>query len=176
METTSSAIVQAPKLRSGDWRVDDRRSLVRFHTRAMFGLFPVAGRFDRFAGTLHVDESGRASGELTIEASSVTTGLGLRDWHLRSRDFFHAASHPHLTFTLNGLEPDGESHLVTGLLHIREVSLPVRASATVADHGSEATIDARFEVDHHAAGLKWAKPGMVPKSVEAEVHLVLSYG
>jgi polyisoprenoid-binding protein YceI len=173
METTSSASVQAATVRSGDWRVDEGNSFVRFHTRAMFNLFPVVGRFDRFDGTLHVDDSGRVSGELTIEASSIKTGVALRDWHLRSRDFFHVARHPQLSFTLDGLEPDGDSHLVTGVLRIREAPLPVRASATVAGEGSEMTIRARFEVDHHKAGLGWAKPGMVPKSVEADVRLAL---
>lgn len=174
MATETTPAIHSEKLRSGEWRIDGARSSVRFHTRAMFGLFPVVGRFDRFGGSLRVDDDGRASGELAIEASSINTGIRLRDRHLRSKDFFHAADHSQLAFVLDGLEPDGGSHLVTGTLRVRETSLPVRASAAVGEEGSEMTIKARFEVDHHAAGLGWAKPGIVPRSVEADIDLFLT--
>jgi len=173
MDGVSSSDAVSAKLSSGDWRVEPADSHVRFHARAMFGLAAVHGRFESFDGTLHVDESGHVTGELTIEASSIRTGIGLRDWHLRRKDFFHAAEHPRLTFSLDGLEPDGEAHVVTGTLRIRDATLPVRARATVTADSSAIRILARFEVDHDAAGLGWAKPGMVPKSVQADVDLKL---
>ena len=172
-QTPAPAVGAAPQIAPGDWRLDPARSHVRFHTRAMFGLFPVLGRFEKFEGSLHVDPSGRSSGELTIEAASIRTGIALRDAHLRTKDFFHAREHPRLTFSLDGLEPDGDSHVLTGTLRVRDAELPVRAHATLGSEGSEARIAARFELDHDAAGLGWAKPGMVPGSVEADVELTL---
>ncbi|MGO9490532.1 MAG: YceI family protein [Solirubrobacteraceae bacterium] len=174
MDTPSNTSASPLKLQSGDWRIDADRSHVRFHTRAMFGLFPVLGRFERFDGTLHVDQSGQASGTLTIEAQSIRTGIGLRDAHLRTKDFFKAADYPQLTFTLDRLQPDGDTHQVTGTLRIRETTLPVIAPATLTSEGSQARITARFDLDHDAAGLKWAKPGMVPKTVQADVDLTLT--
>jgi polyisoprenoid-binding protein YceI len=173
MDTVSSVNASSERLQGGDWRVDAGRSHVRFHTKAMFGLFGVLGRFERFDGELHVDDAGRASGSLTIEAGSIRTGIGLRDAHLRSKGFFGAAKDPTLTFSLDGLRTDGDGHEVTGTLRVRDVSLPVRARAVLAQTGSEARITARFDLDHDAAGLGWAKPGMVPKSVEADVELTL---
>jgi polyisoprenoid-binding protein YceI len=160
-------------VRSGDWSVDPARSRVRFHTRAWFGLSPVLGRFARFAGELHVDGSGRATGELRIEAGSIDTGIKKRDSHLRSQEYFHAKAHPELTFTLTDLESAGDAYEVTGTLRIREKTLPIRTRAAITSTDSEMQIEARFPVDHQAAGLGWAKPGLIRKVVDADVNLVL---
>jgi hypothetical protein len=116
-DTTSST--DPGVLPSGEWYVDPGRSQVHFHTRAMFGLFPVLGRFERFGGALRVTEAGGASGELRLDAESVRTGIGKRDAHLRTPDFFYADAHPHVTFDLAEMTPDGDSHQVSGTLRIR---------------------------------------------------------
>jgi polyisoprenoid-binding protein YceI len=172
INTTSST--DSAVLPSGEWYVDPARSQVHFHTRAMFGLFPVLGRFERFGGTLRVSEAGEASGELRLEAESVRTGIGKRDAHLRTKDFFYADAHPHVTFDLAELRQDGASHRASGTLTIRDKMLPIDAGATVTANGSELKIEARFPVDHHAAGLGWAKPGMVRKVVDADINLTLT--
>jgi len=174
METQTATIQASPTLPSGDWCVDPARSRVHFHTRAMFGLLPVRGRFERFGGVLHVEDSGQATGDLHIEPASIRTGIDKRDVHLRSEDFLHADAHPYLTFNLTSLRRDGDAHQVTGTLRIREKTIPIRARATVAISGSALQIEARFPVDHDAAGLGWAKPGMIRKIVDADVTLTLT--
>jgi len=174
METMTSTIQASRTMPSGDWSVDPARSRVHFHTRAMFGLFPVLGRFERFGGVLHVEDSGQATADLRIESASIRTGINRRDAHLRTEDFLHADAHPYLTFNLTSLSPDGNAHEVTGTLRIREKTLPIRARATVGNAGSELQIEARFPVDHDAAGLGWAKPGLVRKVVDADVKLTLT--
>jgi polyisoprenoid-binding protein YceI len=172
--TDSTSTTDSGVIPSGEWYVDPARSQVHFHTRAMFGLFPVLGRFERFGGALRVSEAGEVSGELRLEAESVRTGIGKRDAHLRTEDFFHADAHPHVTFDLAELRPDGDSHRVSGTLRIRDRTLPIEAGATVTANGSELQIEARLPVDHHAAGLGWAKPGMVRKVVDADIKLTLT--
>ena len=63
---------------------------------------------------------------------------------------------------------------MTGTLRIREKALPIRARATVGNAGSELHIEARLPVDHDAAGLGWAKPGLIRKIVDADVKLTLT--
>jgi len=174
METQTSTIQASPTMPSGDWYVDPAHSRLHFHTRAMFGLFPVLGRFERFGGVLHVEDSGQVTGDLRIEPASIRTGINKRDAHLRREDFLHADAHPYLTFNLTSLSPDGNAHEVTGTLRIREKTIPIRARATVAGAGSELQVEARFPVDHDAAGLGWAKPGLVRKVVDADVKLTLT--
>ena len=172
--TNSTSTTESVALPRGDWYVDPARSQVHFHTRAMFGLFPVLGKFERFGGTLRVSDAGEASGELRLEADSVRTGIGKRDAHLRTEDFFYAEAHPQVTFDLAELRPDGGAHQVGGALRIRDKTLPIDAAATVTATGSELQIEARFPVDHHGAGLGWAKPGMVRKVVDADIELTLT--
>lgn len=173
MAIYSDSSVAPTSLPTGDWHIDPTRSQVHFHTRAMFGLFPVLGRFESFAGVLHVDDAGEATGEMRIEAGSIRTGIARRDAHLRTADFFHAQAHPRLTFDLLGLQPDGDGRQVTGTLRIRDEVLPIRAHASVTRVGPELRIHARLPIDHDAAGLGWAKPGMVRKVVEADLDLTL---
>jgi polyisoprenoid-binding protein YceI len=173
-DTLASATSRpSPSLRSGEWQIDPARSRVHFHTRALGGLFPVRGRFERFDGTLHVDAEERTSGALRIEAASIRTGISLRDAHLRTKDFFHTKEAPQLVFDLDALEPADDGYDVSGALQIRDKSVPIRARAEVEPADSEITIRARFPLDHDAAGLGWAKPGMVPKVVDADVELTL---
>ncbi len=171
--TTPASSESAPVLGAAVWNVDPARSRVHFHTRAMFGLFAVLGRFERFDGTLRLDQEGRASGSLRIHTASIRTGIGKRDRHLQSEDFFHAEGHPRATFELTELQPQAGGYEVAGTLRIRDKELPVRTRATVRQEGEALVIGARFTVDHDAAGLGWAKPGMVRKAVEADVELTL---
>jgi len=171
--TTAAGSESAPVLGAAVWHVDPARSRVHFHTRAMFGLFAVLGRFERFDGTLRLDEEGRASGSLRIHTASIRTGIGKRDRHLQSEDFFHAEEHPYATFELTELQPEADGYEVAGTLRIRETNVPVRTPVTVRPEGDELRVSARFTVDHDAAGLGWAKPGMVRKTVEADLELTL---
>ena len=69
------------------WSLDRDGSSVGFTVKTMWGLIPVRGRFDRFAGSYEIGRNGTTI-ELTIDADSVDTGNGKRDEHLRSSDFF----------------------------------------------------------------------------------------
>lgn len=174
MNSETGSVDTPQTLPSGDWYVDPARSRVHFHTRAFFGLFPVLGRFEGYDGVLHVDDAGQATGELRIEAASIRTGIGLRDAHLRTKGYFHAGTYPDVTFDLTGLARGGDGYEVTGTLRIRETTLPIRAPATISSTDSELRMEARFPLDHDAAGLRWAKPGMVAKVVDADINLTLT--
>jgi polyisoprenoid-binding protein YceI len=133
----------------------------------MLGLMPVKGKFTKFDGGLKIDEQGNASGELRVVTESIETGIAKRDTHLRTEDFFHSAVHPQMIFTLDRLATDrGGQMTAVGVLKIRDKQLDVVAPAqlTKAADGS-LELRAEFDVDHKAAGLGWAKPGMVPGRV-----------
>ena len=63
------------RLPAGTWRVDPDGSEVLFKARALFGLLPVSGIFERFTGEMNVDESGLATGKLLVEPAPSTPGL-----------------------------------------------------------------------------------------------------
>src|SRR2546423_8681258 len=82
---------------AGTWRVDGGQSFARFVAATLRGAAKVRGEFGSLAGSAVVGAEG-ASGTLTIEAASVDTGNRLRDGHLRGRDFFGVAEHPHVRY------------------------------------------------------------------------------
>ena len=160
----------------GTWSVDPDQSHARFTAATLAGLVKTPGRFRSLSGSLTIGPAG-AAGVLTIDAASIDTGNGLRDRHLRSREFFGVAKHPELRYELHGLTPTGEDRLLLeGQLTITgtRTALPLEAELRVhADTLIE--IRARTEVDRVALGVRGA-PGMVPRTVKLDVRVVLRRG
>jgi polyisoprenoid-binding protein YceI len=162
----------------GDWQLLAEDSDISFQTRIAFGLIPVRGRFTEYTGQLHLDGSGQASGELRVEAQSIATGIGKRDRHLRSSDFFAVEEHPHMTFELAGLEADadGVMHL-SGTLRIRGEALPIDTPVVLEQpRPDRLRVNADFAVEHRSSGLSKTGPGWkkVPQTLHAHVALTLA--
>lgn len=172
MATTDSTQALPIPLSAGDWHVDPARSELGFSTRIMFGLVPVRGRYSGFDGDLHIDSAGNASGTLSVDAETISTGIKKRDSHLRSKDFFHVHVHPHMTFQLTGLTPNTDGAVtLTGTLHIRDRALPINTPAAVSRVDSDhLRIDAGFEADHRAAGFETKR---LPRTVRIQATLTL---
>lgn len=86
------------------------------------------GRFNRFSGTVIVDEKNPAQSrvELKAEAASVDTNAPKRDDHLRSPDFFNARQFPTLSFKSSKVEKAGaDSYRVSGILSLHGISRPI---------------------------------------------------
>jgi len=163
------------RLPAGAWTVDHASSEVLFRAKALWGLLPVTGMFEQFNGEMTVDADGSASGRLTVGTASLKTGIGRRDADLRSASYFDAANHPEMIFGLEQVAPTGEDHLeVTGTLTIRDTEIPVVFPIYAIAHGDHLHIEGQILVDHDAAGLGWAKFGMVGKTARAELALTLN--
>ena len=94
----------------------------------------VYGRFNRFSGTVEydADDPKNSSIDLRIEAESVDTGIGKRDDHLRSQDFFSVKEFPEIRFQSKSVEvKDADTLEVTG-----EMSM----------HGKKKTVTAEVDV------------------------------
>jgi polyisoprenoid-binding protein YceI len=89
------------------------------------------GRFHRFAGEVIVDPRDLATARiaLSIEAASIDTGIGKRDTHLRSADFFDVDRFPTVRFESVRVEGTGRRAIVIGRLTLRgvtrEITVPV---------------------------------------------------
>jgi len=99
--------------------------------RATSRFMNADGRFHRFRGEVTVDPQDLATARisLSIEAASIDTGIGLRDSHLRSADFFDVERFPTVTFESLRVEAAGRRATVTGRLTlrgvVREIAVPV---------------------------------------------------
>jgi|SRR5579875_930804 len=162
------------RLPEGAWQVDPQGSEVLFKARTMFGVLPVTAAFEVFGGALTVDAEGRSTGRLVVQTASINSGIDRRDAELRGASYFDSANHPEMTFALEKLEPSGSDHLnLSGTLHIRQTTIPLRFPVDVIAHGDHLHIEGRVNIDHDAAGLGWTRPILVGKRVRAEAALTL---
>lgn len=109
------------------WKVDKAHAQLKFDVQHM-GLSTVSGSFTDFDATITSDKPdfSDAKFELTAQATSINTGVGQRDDHLRSPDFFDVATNPTVTFKSTSLQKVSEGkYKVTGDLTLHGVTKPV---------------------------------------------------
>jgi polyisoprenoid-binding protein YceI len=109
------------------WVIDPVHSEVNFTVRHMM-ISNVRGRFEKFSGTVDFNEATPAlsSVDVKIDVASINTRESQRDGHLRSPDFFDAATYPFLSYKSTHIKLLGENHAkVTGDLTIRDMTHPV---------------------------------------------------
>lgn len=162
-------------LPAGSWTVVPGGSAVSFRTRALMGVVPVSGVFERFSGQLHVDSTGGATGALTVESGSLDTGISERDENLCTEQYLSASEHPHITFTVVSLTPGLSEQLnLRGALQIRDTQIPLDFPMYAIAHDDHLHVEARAVVDHHGAGLGWARPCLLSRKVKVQVSLTLT--
>lgn len=155
----------------GSWRVSAERSRVGFKVRKM-GLYFVKGRFKRLNGSVEVGADGvPVGGWLRIDASSVSTRMPPRDWHLRTRDFLAVRQHPEIRFDVERVDhaPDG-AMAVLAVLALRgdETRVPLTSHWHVSEPGG-AVLHVSGSVDRRELGLRPRRP--VDWIVGRDVHL-----
>lgn len=114
-------------LAPGIWRLAPSWSSVTFSVAHFPGVLPVRGTFSQVQGILGVGEDRSAEAEATIQVASVRTkgfppGAPIRDWHLRSSQFFNAKRHPEILFKSTAIEQLGDELRVHGRLTIKGIT------------------------------------------------------
>ena len=112
----------------GIWAIDPARSSISFTAPSRLG--PQKGSFRAVAGELLADAAG-LQGRMTIDASSLRTGLPTRDWHLRSGTYFDARHHPQIEVRSVAIAPSEPRSTVIADLRIRDTVLRIEAPVTV---------------------------------------------
>lgn len=111
---------------TSSWVPDKAHSEVDFSILHM-SLSRVHGRFGNIAGTINWDESDitKSAVNVTIDVSSVDTGVSGRDADLKSSNYFDVAQFPTATFISTGVEKTGDGLVVHGNLTLHGVTKPV---------------------------------------------------
>ena len=151
--------IQAPA--AGIWAIDPTHTTVEFIGRHLV-FTKVRGRFTGVSGAVTVaDDPNASSVEITLDATSITTGTPDRDAHLKGEDFFDVDKYPVISFKSTSVEWKGHEGTVTGDLTVRGVSKPitldVELTGVVTDPwgGDRAVFSASGEVDREDWGLVW---------------------
>jgi len=152
----------------GTWTIDLGASSLRFEVKHMWGLGTVKGQFDRFGGTLTVDDN-PVDAQLHIDASSVNTHNKQRDKDLRSAKFFDVDHYREIGFELASVSENESGLEIGGYLLIRESRLWVDLPVDADENRDRLVLRATTPISREAAGLDWNWMGMIRG--DATVHL-----
>lgn len=145
------------------WKIDPVHSEVTFKVKHLV-ISTVTGRFDRFDATVESSKEDFSDANVRFEAdvNSINTKNEQRDGHLKSPDFFDAASFPAMSFVSKGVKKLSEHELeVTGDLTMRGVTKPVtldviyNGSMAGFDGNPVAGFEIRTKLNRFDFGLQW---------------------
>ena len=113
----------------------DNGSSVKFKIKNL-GV-TITGSFTGLTGKIQFDPSNLTSSnfEATIDASTINTGIDMRNEHLRKEEYFDVKNYPHIKFVSTKITPSNRSGTlyVFGNLTIKnitkEISFPFKATA-----------------------------------------------
>jgi len=155
------------------WRVDPADSRARFTAATLWGRVQVSGDLGKVSGEL---EWHGTSGDarLRIAAAGLSSGLALRDRHLRSREFFDVSRHPEIIFDAQAIAPERGAVQIAGRLWVRGQGhdFVCEAAATVLE-ADRITLETRATFDLDELGMSRGLLHMLPASVTAQVRVVL---
>ena len=175
--------VQGAFAAAREWALDPAHSNVYFGVDHIYSK--VQGRFSDLAATIRFDRANlkESSFAFKIKVESIDTGIGKRDKHLLSPDFFDSGKFPLVTFTSSEIVDAGQGvYQVKGTLNImgkdHDLTVPL-TFAGIKEHPAEKGkqvigFNGRFTVDRLALGVgdgKFHTMGLVGKDVEVLVTL-----
>jgi polyisoprenoid-binding protein YceI len=145
------------------WVIDPAHSEIHFKVKHLV-ISNVTGAFDKFNATVYSngDDFTDAQIEFKAEVNSINTNQPDRDNHLKSPDFFDAATYPELTFISKSLRKKGNSGFVlSGNLTIhgttKQVELEGEFGGIVKDPygNTKAGFELNGKIHRKEFGLHW---------------------
>ena len=150
----------------------------------------VRGTFTDVSVTVEINETDPTAShaEIVVSAASLDTGVGARDAHLRSKDFFDAETYPTIRVMSTAVRPKGgkssTDFVVTADVTIREITRPVDFDVAFLgffvgmDGTRRAGFSARANVNRKDWGLDWnvaleAGGWLVGETVTLEVEVAV---
>jgi polyisoprenoid-binding protein YceI len=121
------------------WNLDPTHSEIGFKVKHMM-ITNVSGSFGKFDVDAQTDGNDFSTARIkfTADLDTISTANADRDNHLKSPDFFDAASYPRLTFTSSKIEKkDDENYLLHGDLTIKGITRPVKLNAEFGGIGKD---------------------------------------
>ena len=155
------------------YTIDPRHTFPSFEVMHL-GMSLQRGRFNKTTGRINVDrEAKQGSVDVSIDATSVNTGVEKLEEHIRAEDFLHASQFPTITFKGSQLAFEGDKlKSVTGELTMRGVTKPVTLNANHFNCGNhpmnkKAMCGGEFvaSIKRSEWGIKYAIPNLADDMV-----------
>jgi len=175
--TSLAALVLAAPAPAETYYFDPGHTEVRFYYDHV-GLSEQSGEWTVIEGTVEFDPENIEATQVnvTLDATSIDTGVEALDQHLQADDFFDAANYPTITFLSTGVtQVDDETVTVVGDLTIKDTTSELTMTFGLNHFGAHPLggmmeffegewlgVSGTGEVDRAAAGLTTFAPMMAP--------------
>jgi polyisoprenoid-binding protein YceI len=140
-----SAILLATVVFASNWNVDSANAKVGFSVKGPFGT--VNGTFSGLTSTVKFDPAdlGGSSVDASIDPNTVSSGVGLRNHHLKSEEeWLNTEKYPRISYKSTKIEKTGAGFKAVGQLKIKDVSKPVEIPFTFTPNGNSGVFKGEF--------------------------------
>jgi polyisoprenoid-binding protein YceI len=175
-----NAFAAGKTIPAGKYNIDGMHSKVGFEV-AHLVISSVEGKFDQFEGVIQVDSKiEKSKVELSADIASISTGVGKRDDHLKSPDFFDAKKYPKLSFTSTKVSLSEDNLIIVGNLKIKdktkEVTINTKYLGEVKDGYGQNKIafKGKTKISRKEFGLTWSQTVEAGPVVGDEVEILLN--
>jgi polyisoprenoid-binding protein YceI len=127
-----AGIVASPAFATPEiYTIDGNHTFPRF-SYVHFGFSRQLSRFNKTTGTVTLDAAAKtASVDVTIDMTSVDTGVALFDEHIQAPELLDTAAHPTATFKSTRVHFKGDTPVaIDGLLTLKGITKPVTLAVT----------------------------------------------
>jgi polyisoprenoid-binding protein YceI len=161
---------------AGVWNLDLASSKIAFSSRSLWGAMRVKGTFADFSGDGQITRQGAVFGRLDIRAASLATGIGKRDEHLRSPDFFDVERFPDISVVVTALQPtSGDTADLRATLTVKAATKPLQLPATITGIDADTVrITAKTTIDRTEWDVTGNLLGMVVRMATLTADLVFA--
>jgi polyisoprenoid-binding protein YceI len=147
---------------TGTWTAVPDQSTIMVKAKTMWGLSTVKVRFTEFSGGGQLAPPQTVSGNIDIKAASLQTGIGKRDGHMRSADYFDVEKFPDINVVVNSADSiQGDAVDLRAQVTIKGTTKPLALTAKITPVGdggmrliTQGTLNrADFGVDGNLIGM-----------------------
>jgi polyisoprenoid-binding protein YceI len=127
------------------WNVDAANAKVGFSVKGPFGT--VNGSFSGLQATIRFDPADLSGSSVaaSIDANTVSSGVGLRNHHLKSEEqYLNTDKYPRISFKSGKIEKTASGYKAVGDLTIKDVTKPVEIPFTFTPNGTTAIFKGDF--------------------------------
>ena len=177
--TLAALSMGTAQAQSATYVLDPTHTFVTFEI-GHFGTSTNRGRFDKKEGTVQFDRAGKTGKvDLTIDATSISTGTPPFDKHLQSADLFNAAKFPTIQFSADQFRFSGDKvSEVAGKLTLLGQTHPVTLKANTFNCYQSPMLkrevcggDFETTIDRTAFGVNYGIDWGFPKNVRLVLQI-----
>jgi len=132
---------------TGNWNADASKAKITFTVDGPFG--EVHGSFTGLTSEFQFDEKDLSKSSITasIDANTVTSGVGLRNTHLRNEEqWLNTEKYPRIHFKSTKIEKTSAGFSASGTLTLKSTSKPIVIPFTFSSSGNTGLFTGQFSI------------------------------